>query len=388
MFPTNYHAKNYQPLDQIAFNPNSIPSTTHTASVFHDKVIPGKGVSNLAIDVFGEPQHSEPAASNDNKQRYHFAPTTESNFVTNYVSTAHRNTVYPHVERASTATKTTATPPTTSTTTTPKSTASSPSPKKATAVLPDEVPDDLRQQLLSSGILDNADISVLDYDKVGDISLDQLPKEHLANFYEAGGGAQISGSNRVLKVVKPNGDQITDFQLNANDKSDEKKYKTLPKKHNVDLKVVRFDMSNQKTIADKYIKQDSTVLPSVDIHQAYNRYLPLKVNGEQFPIPDTETLRNKKISSVVVLAPVDGFVSADKTADDDDVDDANDDNGDIIEDGRYERDVIDSKEIKFFAGDTLKTLLRKPTKENFRNWLQKEAKTNVDMQSVVLLVVK
>lgn len=256
-------------------------------------------------------------------------------------------------------------------------------------MLPAEVPDDLRQQLLSSGILDNADISVLDYDKVGDVSLDQLPPEHLANFYGAGGGAQISSSNRVLNVVKPNGDQITDFELT--DKSDEKKYKTLPKKHNVDLKVVRFDMSNQKTIAEKYIKQDSTVLPSVDIHQSYNRYLPLKVNGEQFPIPDTETLRNKKISSVVVLAPVDGFVSADKTTDDTDDggdDDASDDNGDIIEDGRYERDVIDSKEIKFFAGDSLKTLLRKPTKENFKNWLQKEAKTNVDMQSVVLLVVR
>lgn len=331
--------------------------------------------------MFGEPQRIEPAS--EIKQRNHFAPTTESNFVTNYVSSAYRNT---HIERASTSAPST----TTTTTTTPKPATSASSPtKKSTAVLPAEVPDDLRQQLLSSGILDNADISVLDYDKVGDVSLDQLPPEHLANFYGAGGGAQISSSNRVLNVVKPNGDQITDFELT--DKSDEKKYKTLPKKHNVDLKVVRFDMSNQKTIAEKYIKQDSTVLPSVDIHQSYNRYLPLKVNGEQFPIPDTETLRNKKISSVVVLAPVDGFVSADKTTDDTDDggdDDASDDNGDIIEDGRYERDVIDSKEIKFFAGDSLKTLLRKPTKENFKNWLQKEAKTNVDMQSVVLLVVR
>lgn len=142
--------------------------------------------------------------------------------------------------------------------------------------------------------------------------------------------------------------------------------------------VVRFDSSNQKIIADKYIRPDSTVLPSVDINQQdYNRYLPLKVNGEQFPIPDVEPLRNKKISSVVVLAPVDGLSSSDSDGDED-----------VIEDGRYERDVIDSKEVKFLAGDSLKTLLRKPTKENFKRWLDKEAKTNVDMQSVVLLVVR
>lgn len=223
--------------------------------------------------------------------------------------------------------------------------------------------------------------SILDYDKVGDISLDQLPAEHLANFYGAGGASQISSSNRVLNIVKPNGDQVTGLEITDDDKIEEKKFKTVPKKHNVDLKVVRFDSSNQKSVADKYIKQDSTVLPSVDINQSYNRYLPLKVSGEQFPIPDVETLRNKKISSVVVLAPVDGFISNDHSG-------VEDSDEDIIEDGRYERDVIDSKEIKFFAGDSLKTLLRKPTKENFKNWLQKEAKTNVEMQSVVLLVVK
>lgn len=324
--------------------------------------------------MFGEPQRPETAT---NLHR-NYASSTERNFVTNIVPSAHEDPVYAHIEQVSTTTRATPTPKPTL-----PSEESDAATKKTSAVLPDEVPDDLRQQLLSSGILDNADISVLDYDKVGDISLDQLPPEHLANFYGAGGGTQISSSNRVLNIVKPNGDQISDVQLN--DKSDEKKYKTVPKKHNVDLKVVRFDMSNQKTIANKYIKPDSTVLPSVDIHQSYNRYLPLKVNGEQFPIPDTETLRNKKISSVVVLAPVDGFMLTDKVADDDDV---SDDNSDIIEDGRYERDIIDSKEIRFFAGDSLKTLLRKPTKDHFKNWLQKEAKTNVDMQSVVLLVVK
>lgn len=229
-----------------------------------------------------------------------------------------------------------------------------------------------------SDFQENADISVLDYDKVGDIPLDQLPPEHLANFYGAGGAAQISSSNRVLNIVKPNGDTVTGLQYTDDEKIEEKKLKTLSKKQNVDLKVVRFDSTNQKSIADKYIKPDSTVLPSIDINQDYNRYLPLKVNGEQFPIPDVESLRNKKISSVVVLAPVDGGHGTSDSENDEDV----------IEDGRYERDVIDSKELKFLAGDSLKNLLRKPTKENFKRWLDKEAKSNIDMQSVVLLVVK
>lgn len=170
---------------------------------------------------------------------------------------------------------------------------------------------------------------------------------------------------------------MTGLQITDDEKIEEKKSKTLPKKHNVDLKVVHFDSSNQKSIAERYIKPDSTVLPSVQLNQDYNRYLPLKVNGEQFPIPDVESLRNKKITSVVVLAPVDGLNSSDSDTDED-----------VIEDGRYERDVIDSKEIKFLAGDSLKNLLRKPTKEAFKIWLDKEAKTDVDMQSVVLLVVK
>ena len=92
----------------------------------------------------------------------------------------------------------------------------------------------------------------------------------------------------------------------------------------------------------------------------------MKINGAQFPIPDVEELRGKKISSVVVLAPV---------------------NGDQDE-SRQERDTIETKKIKFIAGDSLKNLLRKPSTDNFRKWLEKEQKTNPDLQSVVLLVTK
>ena len=108
-------------------------------------------------------------------------------------------------------------------------------------------------------------------------------------------------------------------------------------------------------------------MPPVNIDQNnYNRYLPLKINGAQFPLPDVEELRGKKISSVVVLAPVNG----------------ND------EDGKEERDTIETKQIKFIAGDILKNLLRKPSSENFKKWLEREQKTNSELQSVVLLVTR
>lgn len=331
-------------------------------------IVPGKGVSNLATDVFAELAEKSHQQSNHQLEgRNRFAIQQTVSTITERASPAYSpSTIHYHSNAPS---------PTPSTTTTPKPAGQTSA--KASVALPDEVPDDLRQQLLSSGILDNADISILDYDKIGDVPLESLPPEHLANFYGAGGASQISSSNRVLNVVKPNGDSIGGLQFS--DKSDEKKMKTLPKKQNVDLKVVRFDSNSQKSVTDKYIKQDSTVLPTIDINQAYNRYLPLKVDGDQFPIPDVEALRNKRISSVVVLAPVDSLSTSDETAESDE---------DIIEDGRYERDVIDSKEVKFLAGDSLKNLLRKPTKENFKRWLDKESKTNVDLQSVVLLVVR
>lgn len=333
-------------------------------------IVPGKGVSNLATDVFAE--LAEKSTHQSNHQ-----PEGRNRFAIQQVISERTSSTYsPSTTHYHTNAPSTSPTRTTTTTTTPKP--SKQASAKATVSLPDEVPDDLRQQLLSSGILDNADISILDYDKIGDVPLESLPPEHLANFYGAGGASQISSSNRVLNVVKPNGDSIGGLQYS--DKSDEKKMKTVPKKQNVDLKVVRFDSNSQKSVTDKYIQRDSTVLPSIDISQAYNRYLPLKVDGDQFPIPDVDALRNKRISSVVVLAPVDSLSTSDETTGADDED--------IIEDGRYERDVIDSKEVKFLAGDSLKNLLRKPTKENFKRWLEKESKTEVDLQSVVLLVVR
>uniref|UniRef100_A0A182YNU5 Uncharacterized protein n=1 Tax=Anopheles stephensi TaxID=30069 RepID=A0A182YNU5_ANOST len=341
--------------------------------------------------------------------------------------------------------RTTRPPTTTTTTPAPRSAAeeaaANEKKQKALFELPDEVPDDLREQLLSSGILENADISVLDYDKIGETALENLPPEHLANFFNAGGGSQLAGSNNVLSVLKPNGDKLAEKFITKNydvkDKRDERdRYEiaqpsqtegesvaqaeedqptivTMPERQNVDLKVVRFDSNNQRNVTDRYIKQDSTILPSVDVtgedesgatDQVFNRYLPLKINGAQFPIPDVAELRGRKIASVVVLAPVDNgpTAAAGKSGESGSEeggsssgflinaeDDATDEQQQDQQQSRFERDVLlDSKKIKFIAGEALKQLIKKPSRENFRRWLEREGKTDVDLQSVVLLVTR
>ncbi|XP_065369104.1 uncharacterized protein LOC135961530 [Calliphora vicina] len=240
-----------------------------------------------------------------------------------------------------------------STTTTPSTTSSSSTTvnPKTLLQLPDEVPDDLRQQLLSSGILGNADISVLDYDKVGDIALENLPAEHLQHFYGAGGGAQISASKKVLSVVKPNGDRVS---LDEKEIERVKQSSSVPHHKQTDVKVVRFDGQ----------QLENSEAPSSSGERQYNRYLPLKIHGANFPKPNSPELQGKFLQSVVVLAPVDTPAGQDAAV------------------------VEDSKEVKFLGGDLIKTLVKKPTKENFKRWLEKESRTDVDQQSVVLLVAK
>ncbi|KAL9700758.1 hypothetical protein quinque_004199 [Culex quinquefasciatus] len=318
---------------------------------------------------------------------------------------------FPKTPVQPTTTRTTTQRPTTTTPSAPVDTGKK---QKAILDLPDEVPDDIRQHLLSSGILDNADISVLDYDKLGETALENLPPEHLANFFSSGGASQIAGSNNVVSVVKPNGDKLPEKFISKNydvkdkrvkyvianqppqieESEEEPTFVTMPEKQNVDLKVVRFDPSSQKNVTDRYIKHDSTILPSVDIageneqnDQIYNRYLPLKINGAQFPIPDAPELRGRRISSVVVLAPVDNLkpnnsfvINAEQEASSEEEAEE--------EQSRFERDVLDSQKVKFIAGEALKQLIKKPSTDNFKRWLEKEGKTEVDLQSVVLLVTR
>jgi kinesin family protein 13 len=356
----NYYQNHSKPIIVAPSNPKPGQSvSTIYSEVFPDydkqkQNIYSNNDPNIDIRSNFKKEFESIAAYNDNKQTQ------------NKYESTHRTPSYQSSQLSSTTTSTT-TQQTTK--------------KPLNIELPDEVPDDLRQQLLSSGILDNADISILDYDKVGDINLENLPQEHLANFYGSGGAAQISSSNKVLTVVKPNGDKIglkhnqhDKYSTDAKEKANENK--SLAQKQNVDLKVVRFDSNSQKSVSDQYIKSNSKVLSPVNIDdQQYNRYLPLKINGAQFPIPDVDELRGKKVSSVVVLAPVDNVQSFD-----------NDDGDNDGKDERVERDVIDSKQVKFYAGDALKQLIKKPSRDNYKKWLDREIKTDVDLQSVVLLV--
>lgn len=302
------------------------------------------------------------------------APSPVTSRTTKFISSVSRS--YSTTERATTS----------ATTTTQKSEPTT-SKKPLNIELPDEVPDELRQQLLSSGILDHASISVLDYDKVGDIPIEALPPDQLANFYGAGGAAQIASSNRVQTVVTKEGKKIHDQdEMDADTEAEAseiiKTYSDLKKLHpnkkqKVEMKVVHFDPNTKEgqSLADSYIRKDATYLDPVDINDSkFNKYLPLKVNGAQFPIPDAPELKGRMITSVVVLAPVDADYLQKSDNDDE-------------ESGRFERAIQGEEEsARYLAGEALKQLVKKPSRENFKRWLDKESGTPLENQAVVLLV--
>lgn len=276
--------------------------------------------------------------------------------------TTPRNGIVPYSSTSSKAT-------TTSTTTTTTTQAPTKNSLPSNIVLPDEVPDDLRQQLIESGILDNAQISILDYDKIGDTPLESLPADQLANFYGAGGAQQLAASEQKIRVVDTSGksvnsaDQDPQASVQKEDKSNKK----------VEMKVVRFDPNTPQgqAIPEAYVKDDATQVDPVVLNDdKYNRYLPLKVSGAQFPIPDVPELRGKKVASVVVLAPVDYEFKSSKSQ-------------------RTARDVEgDIREVRFLSGGYLKQLLEKPNSENYKRWLKQENETASEKQSVVLLVTE
>lgn len=256
--------------------------------------------------------------------------------------------------------------PTTSKATTPTVTTTTAAPENKNSLppnieLPDEVPEELRQQLISSGILNNAQISILDYDKVGDIPIEALPPDQLANFYGAGGAQQIAASEQKLAVVDTKGKPV------------KKEKQSLKEKQNVEMKVVHFnpDTPQGQAVHDSYVKEDATQVDPVVINDnKYNRYLPVKVNGAQFPIPDVPELNNRKVASVVVLAPVNYEFHQSKNE-------------------RNTRDIEgDIKQVQFLTGSPLKELIKTPSAENYRRWLKKENETVSDKQSVVLLVTE
>ncbi|XP_050306098.1 RNA-binding protein 33-like isoform X2 [Anthonomus grandis grandis] len=270
-------------------------------------------------------------------------------------------------------TTTTTVKPTTTTKEPEKPSTTTKDPKILEAQLPDEVPDDLREQLLSSGILNNADISILDYDKVGDIPLSALPPEQLANFYGAGGAQQLAaaGSEPVPQVAALTGRrELTSLQDDAEmsaEESEVSEVKVAPSsKQGVEMKVVKYDPETEKgrQVQEAYISEDAKQVDPVVLNDnTYNRYLPLKVNGTQFPIPDVPELKGKLISSVVVLAPISYDFST-----------------------RPTREAKPNDDIDFIQNQPLKELLNDPSKENYLKFLEHEKKTSASKQAVVLLV--
>lgn len=238
--------------------------------------------------------------------------------------------------------------------------------KAVNVQLPDEVPDELRQQLLSSGILKNADISVLDYDKVGDIPLSALPPDQLANFFNAGGAQQIAGSEPVPAYVDKKGAPVHEGKDLAVDASETSEVRVPAP---VEMKVVHYDPETEQgqKVQEFYVKDTATQLdPVVLDDQTYNKYLPLKVNGAEFPIPDVPELKGKNITSVVVLAPLAYSAEGQRKA--------------------REAEVQPS-EIELVA-ENLKELVDNPTRENYEKFLQNENKTSSEKQAVILLVAE
>ena len=132
------------------------------------------------------------------------------------------------------------------------------------AQLPDEVPDDLREQLLSSGILNHASISILDYDKVGDIPLSALPPDQLANFYSAGGAQQIQGAGS---------DPVPAFAERDFDTEGSEIHEVTVKPE-VQMKVVRYDPESDRgqQVQEAYVKDDATQVDPVVLNdEKYNR---------------------------------------------------------------------------------------------------------------------
>lgn len=256
------------------------------------------------------------------------------------------------------------------------------------------MPDDIREQLLSSGILGNADIQILDYDKIGDIPIEKLPPEALANFYGAGGGAAIAAGSEPVPAIakrpstKTPQKKTTNLTLavatNTNGGSSSTKFEQATlRPGGVEMKVVRFDPNTEqgRAVAEQHIRDDATRLEPVTVGARgdaaqYNRYLPLKVSGTSFPIPDVPELNGRRISSVVVLAPVD----YDFPGEEREIAAAE------SQQRRGRKAGGDAQPVRFLAGDTLKQLMKKPTAENYKKWLEQESRTEPQKQSVVLLV--
>lgn len=187
--------------------------------------------------------------------------------------------------------------------------------------------------MLSSGILENAQISILDYDKIGATNIQDLPAEHLEQFLGAGGGS-LAGSEQVLRVAKP--------------EDNSKHFSAIKKDTGVKIKEAIKSETNHGF--------DGTVKKT-----KYSRYESFKISGDNFPLPNFEELQNKIVKKVVILTPI-----------------TNEEDESGLQ-SEVKRQKINSDEL-------LRNLLRKQSTYNFEQWLKKEEMKKSEDQSVILLL--
>lgn len=180
--------------------------------------------------------------------------------------------------------------------------------------------------------MENAQISILDYDKVGSTNFQDLPAEHLEQFLGAGGGS-LAGSEQVLRVAKPD---------------DVSKHSTAPKK-DTGIKIKEVTKPERNHGFDGTVKKTK-----------YSRYESFKISGDNFPLPNIEEMQNKIVKKVVILTPI-----------------TNEEDESGLQ-AEVKRQKINSDEL-------LRNLLRKQSTYNFEQWLKKEEHKKSEDQSVILL---
>jgi len=104
----------------------------------------------------------------------------------------------------------------------------------------------------------------------------------------------------------------------------------------------------------------------------------MQVSGSQFPLPEEPLLRGRQVTSVVVLAPVDYDYLKPLPSEAEEKSHVADRSGRAVE----------AHGVRFLAGEALRNLVREPSTDNFRAWLQRERATPLEHQSVILLVTK
>ncbi|KAJ8942656.1 hypothetical protein NQ318_013369 [Aromia moschata] len=190
----------------------------------------------------------------------------------------------------------------------------------------------------------------------------------------------FEGSDPEPAVLRPDGGEVEDRLAAEDDQlpdaSEVEEVRAVAAPPPVEMKVVRYDPDTDKgkNVQESYVDEDAQQVDPVVLNDStYNRYFVVSVpppEGERHPvpIPDVPELKGKKISSVVVLAPV----SYDFTA------------------ARKARAAPKASggggDLDLIQGDALKRLLAEPTLENYEKFLESENRTRSDKQAVILLV--